>query len=62
LFSSASPTFEDDPRRQQRIQFTFLAGLAGLGLGDRTGARSAFAEVLALDASHLLALEEMKRL
>ncbi len=61
-YGNPSPVFEDDPVKLQKIYFTFLAGLARLGLGDRIGARSALGQVLAVDPTRLIAYEEFKNL
>jgi len=57
-----NPTFEEDPRQEQRLNFTLLVGLACLGLGDEAGARAAFSQVLAADPANLAAHEELRRL
>jgi tetratricopeptide (TPR) repeat protein len=44
--------FEDDRRRRQTVHAEWMAGLGRLGLGDRRGARRAFAAVRRLDAAH----------
>jgi tetratricopeptide (TPR) repeat protein len=62
FYGNPNPTFVDDPKQAQRIQFTLLAGLAHLGLGDLASARSAFERVLAADPTNLSAGEEMRRL
>jgi tetratricopeptide (TPR) repeat protein len=56
-YGNPSPVFEDDPKMLQKIYYTYLAGLARLGLGDRMGARSALGQVLALDPTRLIAHE-----
>ncbi len=61
-YGNPSPVFEDDPKKIQRIYFTFLAGLARLGLDDKIGAHSALGQVLAVDPTRLMAHEEYKRL
>jgi tetratricopeptide (TPR) repeat protein len=53
--------FEDDLATLNRIACAYEAGLAHLGLGRITEARRAFEEVLALDANHLGAREELAR-
>jgi tetratricopeptide (TPR) repeat protein len=57
-----SPIFEDDARQYNRPTFLTAVGLAQLGLGDITGARNTFTQVLALAPANLLAYEEWKRL
>jgi tetratricopeptide (TPR) repeat protein len=54
--------FEDDPRVARRIEYTFLTGLAHLGLGHISQAEEAFREVLACDVNHLEAQEELRLL
>ena len=61
-YGNPNPTFEEDPRKAQRPHWILLNGLASLGLGDQTGARSALGQVLAIDPANLLAYEELKRL
>jgi tetratricopeptide (TPR) repeat protein len=61
-YGNPSPVFDDDPKKLQHIYFTFLAGMARQALGDKIGARSALAQVLAVDPTRLLAYEEFKRL
>ena len=61
-YGNPNPTFEEDPKKEQRLTFTLLVGLACLGLGDMPGARSALGQVLAVDPANLLAHEELKRL
>jgi len=61
-FATSLPNFlifEDDLRRRNRVDCTFLKGLAYLGLGKKSGAEKAFRDVLALDANHLWAQEEL---
>ncbi|HLL38602.1 MAG TPA: hypothetical protein VK357_02935, partial [Rubrobacteraceae bacterium] len=61
-FATSLPNFlifEDDLQRRNRVDCTFLKGLAYLGLGQRSEAEKAFGEVLVLDASHLWAQEEL---
>ncbi|MFN8475072.1 MAG: DUF5107 domain-containing protein [Anaerolineae bacterium] len=62
FYGNPNPTFEEDPKKQQRLYFTLMGGLACLGLGDVPGARSALGQVLAVDPANLLAHEEMRRL
>jgi tetratricopeptide (TPR) repeat protein len=62
FYGNPSPVFEDDPQKLQHIYFLFLAGMARAGLGDRIGARSALAQVLAVDQTRLIAHEEFIRL
>ena len=54
--------FEDDPTRRYRIANQYMLGLAQLGLGEIDAARRAFEEVLALDANHMGAQEELRAL
>jgi len=54
--------FEDDLRKLNRIHYTYMAGLAYLGLEQVSQAREAFEQVLALDVNHVGAQEELKRL
>jgi len=61
-YGNPNPTFEEDPKKQQRIYFTLLVGLACLGLGDLPGAKSALGQVLAVDPANLVAYEELSRL
>ncbi len=61
-YGNPSPVFEDDPKKLQHVHFTFLAGMARQALGDKIGARSALAQVLAVDPTRLIAYEEFKRL
>ena len=64
-FSTSVPAFvffEDDPNRRTRIAATYLLGLAQLGLGEAEAAKSAFEAVLALDANHVDAGEQLRRL
>jgi tetratricopeptide (TPR) repeat protein len=64
-FSTSVPAFvffEDDPGRRARIGAAFLLGLAQLGLGETDAARQAFEEVLELDANHVDAQEQLRRL
>jgi len=61
-FATSLPNFlifEDDLRRRNRVDCTFLKGLAYLGLGKKSEAERAFRDVLALDANHLWAQEEL---
>ncbi|OQW95831.1 MAG: hypothetical protein BWK77_06830, partial [Verrucomicrobia bacterium A1] len=44
--------FEDDPRRRHAAHAAWMSGLGRLGLGDRRGARRAFAAVRRFDAAH----------
>jgi hypothetical protein len=64
-FAASQPNFlpfEDDPRKVKRIEYTYLIGLARLGLGQVSEAKRAFEEVLALDINHLGAQRELRRL
>jgi tetratricopeptide (TPR) repeat protein len=61
-YGNPNPVFEDDPKKLQINYYTFLAGMAFLGLGDIMGARSALGQVLAVDPTRLLAYEEYRRL
>jgi tetratricopeptide (TPR) repeat protein len=54
--------FEEDLQKLNHIQGGYLLGLAHLGLGRNDEAAQAFEAVLALDANHLGAHEELKRL
>jgi tetratricopeptide (TPR) repeat protein len=54
--------FEDDPLVARRVEYTYLIGLAHLGLGHDAKAEQAFKEVTALDINHLEAQEELKRI
>jgi tetratricopeptide (TPR) repeat protein len=61
-FATSLPNFlifEDDLQKRNRVDCTFLKGLAYLGLGQISGAKKAFRGVLALDANHLRAQEEL---
>ncbi len=62
FYGNPNPTFEEDPKTQQRIAFTLIGGLASLGLGDVADARAAFEQVLAVDPANLVAHEELRRL
>ncbi|MFN8483227.1 MAG: DUF5107 domain-containing protein [Anaerolineae bacterium] len=62
FYGNPNPTFEDDPKKGQRLAFTLIGGLACLGLGDVVGARSALGQVLAADPANLTAYEELRRL
>lgn len=62
FYGNPNPTFEEDPKKGQRLYFTLLGGLACLGLGDVVGARSALGQVLAADPANLVAYEELRRL
>jgi hypothetical protein len=61
-YGNPNPTFEEDPKQEQRVTFTLLVGLACLGLGDLPGAKSALGQVLAADPANLAAHEALKRL
>jgi tetratricopeptide (TPR) repeat protein len=61
-YGNPNPIFEDNPKTIQKVYFTFLAGMARLGMGDKPGARSALGQVLAVEPTRLLAYEEYKRL
>ena len=54
--------FEEDPLKPRRIELHYLIGLAHLGLDHAPEATKIFREVLALDAHHLDAREELRRL
>lgn len=61
-FATSRPNFlpfNDDADRLTRIEYTYLAGLAYLGLGQLDEARQAFEQVLALDVNHLDAQVEL---
>src|SRR5215213_790446 len=61
-FATSLPNFlifEDDLRRRNRVDCTFLKGLAYLGLGQTFEAEKAFRDVLAVDGNHLWAQEEL---
>jgi tetratricopeptide (TPR) repeat protein len=64
-FATSLPNFlifEDDLQRRNLVDCTFLKGLAHLGLGRAPEAEKAFRDVLALDANHLWAQEELDAL
>jgi tetratricopeptide (TPR) repeat protein len=64
-FSTSVPAFvffEDDPGRRARIAFTFVLGLAQLGMGETEAARQAFEAVLELDANHTDARGQLQQL
>ena len=64
-FSTSVPAFvffEADPGRRARIAFTYLLGLAQLGLGETEAARGSFEAVLELDAYHADAKEQIRRM
>jgi tetratricopeptide (TPR) repeat protein len=61
-FATSLPNFlifEDDLQKRIQVDCTFLEGLAYLGLRQTSEAKQAFRDVLALDASHLWAQEEL---
>ena len=61
-FATSLPNFlifEDDLQRRNQVDCTFLKGLSYLGLGQISEAKKAFRDVLALDANHLWAQEEL---
>jgi tetratricopeptide (TPR) repeat protein len=61
-FATSLPNFlifEDDLQKRNWVDCTFLKGLAYLGLGQISEAKKAFRDVLALDANHLWAQEEL---
>ena len=60
-YGHPNPIFNEDPG-QGTNDFTLVVGLACLGLGDLSGAKGAFGEVLAVDPANLIAYEELKRL
>jgi tetratricopeptide (TPR) repeat protein len=51
--------FEDDLPRRNRVECTFLKGLAYLGLRQTSEAEKALGNVVALDPNHLWAREEL---
>ena len=57
-----SPLFKEDPRKQMRLHFMQIAGLALLALGDLAAARSWLLQVAALDPVNLVVAEELKRI
>jgi tetratricopeptide (TPR) repeat protein len=57
-----SPVFDDDLNQLKETYLQGLIGLAKLGLGETGEARQAFARVLELDPSHLIAWEEARRI
>jgi len=62
-FATSRPNvlpFRDDPEKLTRVEYTYLAGLAHLGLGRFDEARRAFEDVLALDVNHLGAQAELR--
>ena len=64
-FATSVPQFvfyEEDPQKPHRVAYTYLLGLALLGLGQFDEAEKAFAEVLTLDINHLGAQEELRKL
>ena len=64
-FSTSVPQFvfyEDDPGRVARIEYTYLLGLAQLGLGNDGEAEQAFREVLDQDRNHMGALDALRGL
>jgi len=64
-FATSIPRFvfeAEDPVQKRRVNFSLLAGLAHLGLGQKEEARGAFEEVLELDANHLAARRELQGL
>jgi tetratricopeptide (TPR) repeat protein len=61
-FATSLPNFlifEDDLQKRNRVDCTFLEGLAYLGLGQTSEAKKAFRSVLTLDANHLWAQVEL---
>jgi tetratricopeptide (TPR) repeat protein len=62
FYGNPNPTFDEDPKRQQRIYYTLLVGLACIGLGDLAGAKNALNQVLAVDPANVWAFAELKRL
>jgi tetratricopeptide (TPR) repeat protein len=52
--------FEDDLGKRNRVECTFLAGLAHYGLGERKAAVAKLEEVLAADPDHLAAAEMLR--
>ena len=64
-FATSIPRFvfeAEDPVQRRRINFTFLVGMAQLGLGQVEEARAAFAAVLELDVNHQAAQRELRGL
>lgn len=57
-----SPVFEDDLKKVNQERFTFLAGMAHLGLGEKDEAKASFEKVLALNPANLPAHEEYRRI
>jgi tetratricopeptide (TPR) repeat protein len=55
-----SPIFEDDLRSYNRHLYLTALGLACLGLGDKVGAQSAFAQALSLNPANLFAYQALK--
>lgn len=54
--------FEDDPQKHERIEYTYLIGLAQLGLERISEAERAFRKVRELDINHLGAQEALQNL
>jgi tetratricopeptide (TPR) repeat protein len=54
--------FESDPSRHHRIRYTYLVGLAQLGLGQAKLAEGAFLQVISLDVNHVGAQEALHKL
>lgn len=54
--------FEDDLQARNRVDATYLMGLAKLGLGQMDEAKAFFEEVLALDCNHLEAQQALQEL
>jgi tetratricopeptide (TPR) repeat protein len=63
-FATSVPEFvfaEEDRETRMRLRYTYLIGLAHLGLGQTAQAEAAFRAVLAQDPNHLDALEQLRR-
>ena len=63
-FATSVPQFvfvEEDLQTQRRTHYTYLIGLAHLGLGHRVEARSAFEAVLERDPNHLEAHQQLRQ-
>ncbi len=64
-FATSVPQFvfvEDDLETSRRVHLNYVIGLAHRGLGQPAKARAAFEAVLALDANHGGALEQLRQL